>query len=164
MPHQHPHDDPERTTPIGLARYAAEFLEAALAADDRMGARLGHEAIAPVPVMYLAGHSIELALKAFLTLKGVALQDLRKHYGHSLREALKAAHGLGLAKIVEFSAEEVSALEVLDRLYSEKELEYIITGAKQFPVFGPVESASLKLVHGIGKAVGLRTSDLPHAL
>jgi hypothetical protein len=41
------HEDPERTTPLGLARYATEFFEAALAADDKLGRRAGYEVIAP---------------------------------------------------------------------------------------------------------------------
>ena len=55
-----------KTTPIGYARYANEFLEAALVTDEKMGSRKGYETFAPIPVMYLVGHSIELSLKSFL--------------------------------------------------------------------------------------------------
>ena len=63
---QHAHEDPLRTTPIGMARYACEFMEAALAADEKMGATRGadRDIVAPIPVMFLVGQSIELALKA----------------------------------------------------------------------------------------------------
>ncbi len=57
-------DNPERTTAIGLARYAQEFLEASLKADDGMGQGRKNDFVAPVPVLYLAGHSIELSLKS----------------------------------------------------------------------------------------------------
>ena len=51
----HLHEDPTRTTSIGMARYAAEFMEAALAADGKMGNKPGHEVVAPIPVMFLVG-------------------------------------------------------------------------------------------------------------
>jgi hypothetical protein len=59
-----PHDDPERTTPIGLVRYSSEFYAAAVAADASFGRKPGYEVIAPIPVipvnyllrMYLAIH------------------------------------------------------------------------------------------------------------
>jgi hypothetical protein len=49
------HEDPERTTSIGLARYATEFFETALAADDKLGKKEGYEIVAPIPVMFLVG-------------------------------------------------------------------------------------------------------------
>jgi hypothetical protein len=76
------HEDPERTTSIGLARYATEFFEAALAADDKLGKKEGYEIVAPIPVMFLVGQAIELALKAYLLAKGVELRKLRRYYGH----------------------------------------------------------------------------------
>ncbi len=50
--------------------------------------------------------------------------------------------------------EEEGVVELLDGLYSTKQLQYIVTGAKTFPVFGPLESVARKLVYGIGPAVG----------
>src|SRR5437868_6800334 len=89
------HDDPERTTPVGLARYARAFFDCALAADDKVGHRPGFEIIAPIPVMYLVGHSIELCLKSYLTFRGVPLSDLRtKKYGHDLLKCLKKSKEL----------------------------------------------------------------------
>jgi len=67
----------------GYARYATEFLEAALAADDKIGHRPGFEIIAPIPVMYLVGHSIELILKAYLIYSHVKDSQLRS-IGHDL--------------------------------------------------------------------------------
>jgi hypothetical protein len=157
------HDDPERTTAVGLLRYATEFLEAALAADDKMGGKKGFEIVAPIPVMFLVGQSVELSLKAFLLFRGVALRKLRQNYGHALHRSLRKAKELGLFDIVSLSGEELVGLELLDHLYSTKQLQYIVTGAKTFPVFGPLESASLKLAHGIGRAVGYPPRNLPHA-
>jgi len=160
----HPHEDVTRTTPLGLARYASEFMEAALAADDKMGKKSGHEIVAPVPVMFLVGQAIELSLKSFLLSRGVSLHKLRRDYGHNLHRSLRKAKELGLGSLVQFTEEEQSVLSLLDNLYSSKQLQYIITGATTFPVFGPLERAALKLIHAVGTEVGWRTNKLPTLL
>lgn len=157
------HEDPIRTTPIGLVRYGCDFMEAALAADDKMGTKDGYEIIAPIPVLFLVGQAIELALKSFLLANGVELRKLKREYGHELHRLLRKAKELGLGKIVKLTVDEESVIEVLDKLYSSKQLQYIVTGAKTFPVFGPLEAAALKLLHAIGKAVGYEQNDLPAA-
>lgn len=111
-------DDLDRTKPIGMARYAKEFREAADAADKILGHKPGFEIIAPIPVMYLIGHSMELSLKAYLLHHGVTLNELRKTYGHHLRKCLKKSKELGLLAIVTIDAHEESAFAVLDDLYS----------------------------------------------
>lgn len=158
------HDDTTRTTSIGLCRYACEFLEAALAADSKMGRRDGFEIVAPVPVLFLVGQSIELALKAFLLSRGVSLRKLRYDYGHNLHRSLRKAKELGLSALVELAADELSTIEVLDALYSSKQLQYIVTGAKTFPMFGPLQRAALRLVHAVGNDVGFPPRHLPHVL
>jgi hypothetical protein len=164
MPTRHLHDDPERTTPIGLARYACEFMEAALAADDKMGRREGHEIVAPVPVMFLVGQSVELALKAFLLSKGIPLSKLRQDYGHELHRSLRKAKELGLFAIAPLADDELETIELLDLLYSSKQLQYIVSGVKTFPVFGPLERATLRLLHGVCPAVGFSVRHLPNVL
>ena len=148
------HDDPERTTSIGMARYATEFFESALAADDKLGKKPGYEVVAPIPVMFLIGQAIELALKAYLLAKGVALRNLRRDYGHELHRSLRKAKELGLSDVVSLSAEEEGIIDLLDDLYSSKQLQYIVTGSKTFPVFGPLESVARKLVYGIAPVAG----------
>jgi hypothetical protein len=160
----HIHEDPSRTTPVGLARYAAEFMEAAIAAEDKMGTKPGHELVAPIPVLFLVGQAIELALKAFLLSRGVTLRELRTHFGHGLHRSFRKAKELGLLSLTQVTAEEQSVLEVLDDLYSSKQLQYIVTGAKAFPVFGPLERVALKFIYAIGREVGFRPRNLPSAL
>jgi hypothetical protein len=41
----HIHDDVSRTTPVGLVRFASEFMEAALVVDDKMGLKTGFEVV-----------------------------------------------------------------------------------------------------------------------
>jgi len=147
------HNDPSRTTPLGMIRYAHEFMEAALAVDEKIGNQAGFEIVAPIPVLYLAGHSIELSLKAYLLSHGVSLRELRR-YGHNLHASFRKAKELGLLSHVQFTVSEEGAFEILDGLYSTKQLEYIITGAKQFPMFGLVELFSAKLFNAVSTVVG----------
>lgn len=156
------HEDPDRTTPIGMARYAVEFMQAAQAADEAMGTKSGHGIVAPIPVMFLVGQSIELALKAYLLHRGVSLREIRKDCGHELHRSLRKAKELGLLSHIDLSAEEHSVLTLLDALYSTKQLQYIVTGAKRFPVFGPLERAALRLLHAICPLVGYTARDLPN--
>src|SRR5665647_390271 len=136
--------------------YAAEFMEAGLAADAKMGERKGHEFSAPVPVMFLTGQAIELALKAFLLSKGVSLKSLRgREFGHQLHVCLRKAKELGLGELVSLKEDEEETIEILDALYSTKQLQYIVSGFKTFPVHGPLERAALRLIHGIGENLGI---------
>ncbi len=150
------HGDPNRTSPIGLVRYAKQFFESALAADDKVGAKPGFEMIAPVPVMYLVGHSIELGLKAYLVAEGVNLRDLPRKYGHDLEKSFKKAKELGLLNIVKFEDSDVEGMKVLNQLYSTKQLNYFVRGAKTFPVFGCIQAFNQKLLEGVGPHVGYR--------
>jgi len=155
-------DDSTRTTPIGLARYSSEFLEAALITDEKMGRRTGYEIIAPVPVMFLVGQSLELSLKAFLLSKGVPLKELRskKYYGHDIHPLLRKAKELNLKDLVALTEEELKTIEILNILYTTKQLQYIVTGAKTFPVFGPLQTAAKKLVLAVCKEVGFTPKHL----
>ena len=137
-------------------------MEAALATDDKMGRRDGFEIVAPVPVLFLVGQSIELVLKSFLLSRGVPLGRIRSNYGHNLHRSLRKAKELGLSALVVLSPEELETIEVLDGLYSSKQLQYIVTGAKTFPMFGPLKRATLRLLHAIGSDVGFPPRYLPH--
>lgn len=149
-------DDPSRTTPLGIIRYSYEFLEAALAVSEKIGTRPGFEIVAPIPALYLVGHSIELSLKSYLLHHGVSLHELRskRHIGHSLHKCLRKAKELGLLNHVKFSGQEEGAFEILDNLYSTKQLEYIVTGTKYFPIFSLIESFGAKLFNAVSDIVG----------
>ncbi|MDZ7805118.1 HEPN domain-containing protein [Thiohalophilus sp.] len=164
MNETHLHENPKRTTPIGMARYSADFFEAALAADDKMGMKKGYEITAPVPVMFLVGQSIELILKAYLLHKGVSLRKLRQKYGHVLHRCLRKAKELGLLEIVDLSEEDQEMIEILDELYSSKQLQYIVSGAKTYPVFGPLEAVCRKLITSVGPEVGYVPRNIRSAL
>jgi HEPN domain-containing protein len=164
MATEHLHDDPKRTTPRGLVRYAAEFMEAALAADAKMGERKGYELSAPIPVLFLIGQAIELALKAFLLSKDIPLKTLRsRDYGHQLHVCLRKAKEMGLRDLVPLKDEEEESIKILDPLYSTKQLQYIVSGFKTFPIHGPLECGALRLIHGIGNSLGMPARNLPGA-
>ena len=126
-----------------------------------MGTKDGYEIFAPIPVLFLVGQSIELGLKAYLLFKGVELRKIRRDYGHDLHRILRKAKELGLVDVVTLTDEDESVINVLDKLYSTKQLQYIVTGAKTFPMFGPLEKVALNLAHGIGRIVGYAPRDLP---
>ena len=151
---------PGQTTPLGLARYAQDFYDAAVATDNVLGIRPGYEIIAPIPVMYLVGHSIELILKSYLISKGVTLQDLKsKAYGHNLIACLTQAEALGLTQLVTLTLSDRDVLRVLNQLYSTKQLNYIVTGEKDFPVFGPLQELCTKLQNAVHVEIGFATLD-----
>jgi hypothetical protein len=150
-------DDLKKTTSVGLLHYANEFFDCAIAADDEIGHRPGFELIAPIPVMYLIGHSIELCLKSYLMFRGVPLSDLKSNkYGHNLMKCLKKAEDLGLTEHIKLDDHERSALVVLNKLYSTKQLNYLVTGAKEFPVFGHLQMVNTKLLDAISPLVGYK--------
>jgi hypothetical protein len=66
----------------------------------------------------------------------------------------KKAKELGLNAHVRLDDGEQQALAVLNELYSTKQLNYIVTGAKEFPVFGPIQSVNVKLLDAICPLVG----------
>ena len=161
----HLHDDPSRTTPRGLIRYASEFYAAGEAADKALGEWPGYEIHAPVPVMFLMAQSIELSLKAFLLSSGVTLPTLRsKKFGHRLSACLKEAQARDLAKIIALLPDDQSVIAVVDDLYSSKQLQYMVIGMKTFPSYGPLQAVALKLLEGIAAHVGYPPYRLPHAL
>ncbi len=137
----------------GYARYAKEFYESALAADDVLGMREGYEIIAPIPVMYMAGHSIELILKAYLIHYGVEEGKL-KGIGHDLEKCHKKAKDFSLSDIVKLDSDDIEVLQVLNTLYKSKELNYLRKGVKTFPVFGPLQTLCKKLLDNICPVVG----------
>ncbi len=139
------------TTPIGFINYSKSFRDTAMISHKNKP-----DIIATVPVMYLVAHSIELSLKAFLLHKGVELHDLKKYkkFGHNLIKLLKKAKEYGLYDIIEINEIEESALNALNNLYFKKELNYIVTGFKQFPIFSALETLSKTLLFKIGCEVG----------
>jgi HEPN domain-containing protein len=109
-----------RFGPIGLHIYAANFLAAA-------------KAFPPTPpppfrpaAFFLPCRAAELALKAFLSLKGRPLLELAGGgpYGHVLAALVDEAIKQGVREVIELSDETVADVKQASRYYSEKVLEY----------------------------------------
>lgn len=132
-----------------MAKYAADFYAAAIAADDVVGHDKGYEVHAPAPVSYLVGHALELALKAFLLHHGVSLHHIKHGLGHNLEAAFAQAEAKGLGAIMPIGPADRAVLTVLNKLYADKQFEYIETGPKTFPVFGPLQSLAHRLINAV---------------
>ena len=103
-----------RTTAIGLARYAKEYLEAAIVVDQEMGKRAAFIRVSPIPAYFLLTHGIELTLKAYLRFAGLAVEQLgARDLGHDLKALYAKACELGLGDLYQMTAEDAEALELL---------------------------------------------------
>lgn len=145
------------TTPAAFARYANEFLDAALITDVGMGGGDEYDFFAPVPVMYLIGHSIELSLMSYLLYRGKNLDEVRYDFGHNLIQTMDAAINEGLDEHIDIDSHEKDALKILNELYASKQLNHIHTGLKEIPSFAPLESLAKKLLETVSGIVGWRT-------
>lgn len=127
-------DGDGRTTAIGLARYAYEYLEAARVVDSTVGQKPGFELVSPIPAYYLALHSIELSLKAYLRHHGLTARELRsKKYGHDIRACYQKANELGLSDHFKMNSDDMCAMRMLIDMNADHALRYIRTGPRHFP-------------------------------
>lgn len=145
----------DRTSAIGTARFAYEFLSAALHEHARAQDPTDPD-ISSAPGLYLIGHGIELTLKAYLLGQGMTPRDLRKlgQNGHDLMKAFDAANSRGLGCQLSDEQGELAALEVLNESYAVKEFEYITTGATRWPRFSVLSSVACKLYNSVASRVG----------
>jgi hypothetical protein len=147
--------DEERTTAIGLARYAYEYIEAAILVEHNDPTPTH---ISPIPAYFLAMHGIELTLKAYLRHNGIALKDLRgKKYGHDLHACHKKAKELGLPSIFKELPTDADAMRMLVGLNEHQGLRYIKTGMKHFPLWSLVEPLAVRLHQAVGPEVGYKS-------
>lgn len=148
----------DRTTAVGLARYAYEYLEAAILVDEREAGRNPGSQISPIPAYFLASHAIELTLKAYLRLNRLTVDQLSdKKYGHNLRACYRKAKEFGLLEIFNEHPNDVAALDMLIGLNEKHGLRYIRTGAKQFPLWSIVEPFAVRLHQAVASKVGFRS-------
>jgi hypothetical protein len=120
-------------SPFGLIFTAKKFLEAArtvVAAQESQQNGKWH----PVG-KYLACHSIELSLKAFLTLKGEKLNSLRKRFSHRIAELLDETEKLKLEELVKLTDEERAEIKKAADYYARKVFEYpfVFEAARAYP-------------------------------
>ncbi len=108
--------------PGGLWVYANAYLRAATALP-------APEAPYEPVRYYLACHSIELSLKAYLSLHGAPMLELSESgYGHNLEAILTAADNKGLQSYVPVSAEQRAEISKAATYYGGKVFEYPAMG------------------------------------
>lgn len=112
--------------PVGLHTYADAFLDAARALPS---ATVPFEPVRP----FLVCHSIELALKAFLSLQGSTMLQLADRDGHNLEVLLRKADEKGFADSVTLTEAQRAAIRHASVYYEGKVFEY--------PAIGEVLSA-----------------------
>lgn len=152
----------ERTTATGLARYAYEYIDAAMLVDRHHGARKGYEFISPIPAYFLMAHGIELTLKAFLQHKGVTVKELRS-YSHNLDACYRKAKELGLHTVFKITPNDTKAMTLLMELNKDMGLRYIRTGLKEFPSWAIVEPFAVRLHQSVAPLVGYKTFSIAYA-
>ena len=143
--------DPTRTTPLGTLRYAIEFYAAAIATYDAL--RRQGVPVAPVPVNYLLGHAIELALKAYLLEHGATLEHTKRDLGHNLVACLAEAEAAGLTDKMGLDDDDRELIAAFNNLYADKQFEYIETGPKNFPAFRLLQPFAESLLLETVKAI-----------
>ena len=135
MPQYNPHKTVEniqigpriwKAGPFFLIGWSRHYLDAALRLPQRQSdiPSGDRQPFDPVPA-YLVCHSLELAFKAFLCLRGVPLLDLSgREYGHGLATVLSEAKAQGLDKIVALSEQQCTAIRHASQYYEQKLFEY----------------------------------------
>lgn len=152
--------DEDRTTAIGLARYAYEYIEAAMLVEQ---SGRPSKQIAPVPAYFLALHGIELTLKSYLRHKCVSAKELRgRKYGHDLHACHKKAKELGLHYIFKEQANDADAMCMLVGLNEHQGLRYIRTGLKHFPLWSLVEPLAVRLHQAVATEVGYKSFNITY--
>jgi hypothetical protein len=104
--------------PLGLNFFARYFLRAAISTQLP-------EKGPPFARTFLACRALELALKAFLSLKGSTLVELAGgQYGHDLQNLIEEAEKRDLRACVQLTNEQRTEIIKASEYYSEKVLEY----------------------------------------
>lgn len=99
---------------------------------------------------YLIGHSIELALKAFLlSKKDYNIDKLKSQFGHNLEKLLTVAREGKLDREVKLSQEEVKAIKLLNIAYNNKNFEYMKYEEYHLPQYWYIHNVAKKLVNSL---------------
>jgi hypothetical protein len=137
-----------RMGPVGLHAYAERFL---IAAEALQASEFPFDPVRP----YLACHSIELALKAFLSLSGQKMVNMAKfQIGHQLDAILADADRQGLTSRVALTDDQRTAIRGATTYYAGKLFEYPAVGEalSAYPSMPPLEElfgAARLLVDGL---------------
>jgi HEPN domain-containing protein len=141
--------DPSRTTAHGLLYFAEQFWIAAKATAKPEQRTPEHFRIPSFVAYYLAGHAIELALKAFLRADGRTLDQL-KTIGHDIEKLADESKGSGFS----LSDKARAVVRLIGGNYTAKRFEYIVTGVYTLPIWTDVEAAVEEVILESAKTAG----------
>ena len=145
-------DDIVRVTPLGTLRYAIEYYAAANAVAEKFGDC--------IPAQFLVGHSIELALKAFLLHQGETEKFIRRELGHELWECLAAAEKHHFGKHIALTEDDKAMLEIFNTVYAAKNLEYIETGYRTLIPLSQLQHLARDFLWAVVRVVPMATGFL----
>ena len=140
----------ERMGPLGLHMYAKAYLDGARALPP---SSVPYEPVYP----FLVCHSIELGLKAFLSLKGAAMLELADgSYGHNLEAILQKAEEKQLNKHVKLTPKHKPEIRKASLYYSGKVFEYpavgeALSGYPSMPKIDILIEVATLLVESLGQ-------------
>ena len=103
--------------PTGLHLYGVNYLEAAKIVP------MVNDRFAPARYLLIC-HSIELLLKAFLSINGRSLEELAAKFGHDLWRLLLVANEHGLTSLVTLEPYQLDQIELASEYYAENVFEY----------------------------------------
>jgi hypothetical protein len=151
----------------GLFRYAVEYFVSAEVVLKTWSTQTGQANYLPNPLYYLYGHSIELAIKAFLLQSGTTDAQLRK-ISHGLKKCLTHAKEKGLEippfhrgepynvkyenKESKDSIDEV-VLIYLDQMYHGKRFEYFSVEEKILVDIPLIQSFASRLIIAVASKI-----------
>lgn len=152
-----------RPTPggaIGHARYAMEYIDAAMLVARERGERRGvFEGLAPIPAYFLAMHGIELTLKAFLRHIDPSGESAS---GHDVAALYERAEGMGLATVYRASTIDQESLHLFGVMNRSQALRYFESGLYPFMKWSRIEPFMVRLHQAVGPHVGYTSFDEPN--
>lgn len=122
-------------TSVGYARYGDEYFFASKAVDATLGEKPGYEIVSPMPVYFLATHSIELLLKAYLLHCGYTAEVLRNKFRHDLERLFAEAKQCGLCGNLLGNPQSEELISLLAVLNEYEAMRYMKRGDKEFPIW-----------------------------
>lgn len=147
-----------RTTPIGLARFAKDYIDAAIVVDHAMGKGSEFAHASTMPAYFLLTHGLELTLKAFLRHKGLKVEQFRAHdLGHDLKALYAKACELGINEMYQLTTADEKAFDLLVTINVSQQLRYIQTGLKEFPSWEIAAPFVVRIHQAVSPKVGFRS-------
>ncbi len=105
-----------------------------------------------LPAYYLIGHSIELALKSYLSAKGYPHSELRKKkFGHDLENLLNECTRRKLGREVKLSKYQVQSIILLNKTYRNKKFEYLEYDNFRLPEYRYIFDVAQDLLNGLSR-------------